>query len=334
MKQKRILLIRPDRVGDVILTTPLIKAIKQTYPDSYLALMVSAVSVPLLENNPNVDKIIIDEQNSKNKNDFWDKVKLLRSEKFTTGLMPLPRERHAWMMFFAGIKERIGVGKILYEVLTGMKTVPKKYIPLRHEADYIFDLGRKIGVKDIPLKPELFLSDSEIYAARNKLTNIGLDLSKPIIGVNPISGGSVPNWKIEDYIKLVNKLAKIYQILFLLPSQLPKLTEAFANTKNVFFKFPDLRNLISICSQLSLLFSSSTGTSHIAAALGIKTVTLFCPLDTCSAQHWGNLGNESINLTATNKYCQIKCPGNPKICTLDEVTFDNAYSAIISSLSK
>ena len=60
--------------------------------------------------------------------------------------MPFPRERHAWMMFLAGIPTRIGVGKKLYQMLTFTKSVSRhKYIPLRHEADYMLDLGLKIG---------------------------------------------------------------------------------------------------------------------------------------------------------------------------------------------
>lgn len=334
MKQKRILLIRPDRVGDVILTTPLIKGIKETFPDCHLTLMINPKTKPLLENNPNIDKIILDDSEGDNKGrkEFWNQVRLLRKENFTTGLMPLPRERHAWMMFFALIPERIGVGKILYEILTGMKTVPKTYIPLRHEADYIYDLGRKIGVIDIPLIPELFLSEKEKQSAKLQLQEIGIDISKPIIGLNPISGGSVPNWTLKNYIELAKRLNESNQVLFILPNANPQLQNELANKKNIFYISPNLKELVAICNQLSVLFSSSTGTSHIASALKIKTITLYCPLNTCSATHWGTLGNETINHIATDKYCHIQCSGNPKTCTLDEIQLDDVVASIISSL--
>ncbi|MDA0987335.1 MAG: glycosyltransferase family 9 protein [Bacteroidetes bacterium] len=335
MSQKRILLIRPDRVGDVVLTTPLIKAIKKTFPDSYLVLMINPKTEPLLKNNPNIDKIIFDDLHIKNRTqkEFWEKVKLLKSENFNIGLMPLPTERHAWMMFFAGIKTRVGVGRILYEVLTGMKSVQKNFNPIKHEADYIFDLGRKIGLQDIELVPEIFIPNSEKENAIRLLTNLGIDLQKPIIGINPISGGSVPNWPIDKYIELSKLLSSKYQILYLLPERNLEIENKLLGFKNIFFTNPNLVDLIAVCSLLTLIFSSSTGTSHIAGALGIKTITLFCPLDTCSPEHWGNLGNKSINLTASNNYCQVKCPKNPKICPLEEITLKDAYSAIFSSLN-
>ncbi len=62
--------------------------------------------------------------------------------------MLLPNERLNWILFFAGIPNRIGVGHKLYQFLSFSKYVDrKKYIPLRHEADYCLDMIRKIGIE-------------------------------------------------------------------------------------------------------------------------------------------------------------------------------------------
>ena len=62
------------------------------------------------------------------------------------------------MLFLSGIPYRVGVGHILYEVITLMHGVSRrKYIPLRHESDYMLDLARKIGAKEIWTNPEIFL---------------------------------------------------------------------------------------------------------------------------------------------------------------------------------
>ena len=62
--------------------------------------------------------------------------------------MLLPNEKLNYVLFISGIKYRVGVGHKLYQFLTFTKYVDrKKYIPLRHEADYCLDMIRKIGIQ-------------------------------------------------------------------------------------------------------------------------------------------------------------------------------------------
>jgi ADP-heptose:LPS heptosyltransferase len=216
MKQKRILVIRPDRIGDVVLATPLLRELRKTFPDAFIAVMVRPYTKDILINNPNIDEIIIDDYEGKDRGwrGFWRQVKKLRKYKFNIALHLLPTQRHVWMTFFAGIKTRINVGIRFYGVITLMKHVSRnKYIPLRHEADYTLDLGRKIGVKSDNLEPEIFLTDEEREKAKSFVPK---DEGEIIIGINPVSGKSAPNWEVDKYVELTEKIidqipnAKIY----------------------------------------------------------------------------------------------------------------------------
>ncbi|MFZ4620371.1 MAG: glycosyltransferase family 9 protein [Bacteroidota bacterium] len=324
MTPRRILIIRPDRLGDVVLTTPLIREVKRSFPDSFVGVMVNPVSGALLKNNPNIDVIITDDPNGKDsgKKGFLALTSKVRSLKFDTGLMPLPRERHAWMMLLAGIGTRIGVGGKIYQVLTGTRTVSRnKYIPLRHEADYVMDLGRKIGVTNEDLTPELFVSDEERIHARAILESRSFDLSHPIICINPSSNKSAPNWTPERYAELCRVLEKDHQLFINigLPNEhLEKIFKPFTE-KHFVYSGTDLREFIALCSFFSVVFSSSTGTMHIAVALKVPTVTLFCPLTACSPKLWGALGNKSSEVLPSEGFCQTQCPGDPKICTLEDI---------------
>lgn len=326
MNPRRILIIRPDRIGDVVLTTPLIKAVKVSFPGSFVGVMVGSYTAPLLQNNPYVDALITDDPEGKDagKAGFWNQVMALRKFNFDTGLMPLPRERHAWMMLLAGIKTRIGVGGKIYQILTGTKSVSRnKYIPLRHEADYVMDLGRKIGVTHDELVPELFLTDAERLSAKKFFENRGIDFSKPLIGINPGSKGSSPNWIPEKYVMLAEQLIHQGNQLFInIGPKNSGLESHFEHLKKsaVVYAPNDLRELIKLVSQLSVLIAPSTGTLHIAAALKIPTVALFCPLNACSPKLWGPLGNTAENILPPEGYCQEQCPGDPKICPFDEIS--------------
>jgi len=331
MKPRRILIIRPDRIGDVVLTTPLIRAVKQSLPGSYVGVMVNSVSGVLLQHNPHIDLLITDDPNGKDagQSGFWNQVRTLRRLKFDTGLMPLPRERHAWMMLLAGIGKRIGVGGKIYQILTGTRTVSKnKYIPLRHEADYVMDLGRKIGVTNDDISPELFLSKDEQERAARFFTDRGFRLDRPIIGINPSSNNSVPNWRPEQYVRLCEKLAERYQLFINIGVFANAMGQHFDRfkEKHIVYAGSDLRELIAVCSRLSVLVSSSTGTQHIAAALKVPTVTMFCPLPACSYKLWGSLGNRSEIIQPSEGFCQHQCPGDPKICTFEDISVDAVLS--------
>lgn len=339
MRERRILIIRPDRIGDVILTTPLIRAVKQSFPGSFVGVMVNSVSGVLLQQNPHIDLLITDDPNGKDGGQagFWNQVRTLRQYRFDTGLMPLPRERHAWMMFLAGIKRRIGVGGKIYQILTATRTVSRnKYIPLRHEADYVMDLGRKIGVTDDRLTTELFLSEEEKQHSAKYFRERGFDLSKPIIGINPSSAKSVPNWTPERYFELCRILSKQYQLFINVGIGDEKLEQLFKplSEKHIVYYGSNLRELISLCSKLSIVVSSSTGTQHIAAALKVPTITMFCPLPACSPQLWGSIGNISEVVLPPEGFCQHRCPGNPKICTFDEISVDAVVSRINEMLAR
>ena len=88
--QRRILIVRTDRVGDVVMITPLIRELRKTFPDSFISALTNPNSAEILLNNPHVNLIITDDLK---KNTFFKTVKLLRKQKFTDGLLIMPTER-------------------------------------------------------------------------------------------------------------------------------------------------------------------------------------------------------------------------------------------------
>ena len=309
----RILIVRPDRIGDVVLSTPLPREIKKTYPDSFIAVLLRKYTQDIYLNNPYVDKIIlIDDGPDKS---FWEKVKEIRKYKFTHSLLLLPTERLNYLLFFAGIPYRIGVGHKFYQFITFTHYAErKKYISLRHEADYCMDLARKIGVESNNIDTEIFLTDEEkgkVNLTREEL----LKGKKYLIGVHASSGNSSPNWTVEEYRKLVFSLTKEVGISVvvtdnIIPDQLKQIEGvSYPNEKK------SLRESIINFASLDLLISASTGPMHIAAALKVKTLSMFCPLTACSPKLWGPMGNESKIILPQENYCQTVCPGDPKKCT-------------------
>jgi len=326
-RRKRILIVRPDRIGDVILATPLIREIRKKYPDSFIGALVNPYTKDILKNNPHLDMVFIDDPKDKENYLFFDQVKRLKSYKFNTGLMLLPTERHAWMLLLAGIMNRVGVGIKLYQILTLTRFVSrKKYIPLRHEADYCMDLGRKIGVTPSSLDPEIFITEKE------KQEFIKLHLSNKIfdrngarfICIHPGSNKSAPNWNIERYVQLTSLLlVDSRNIIFLTGNDnelhfVPRFKALNSDKIINFIGKLGLRELCVLISMMDILFSASTGPMHIASALKIPTVSLFCTLNACSPKLWGPMGNISSIITPPDNFCRIECTDDPHNCDFKE----------------
>lgn len=314
-KQLRILISRIDRIGDVVLSTPIPREIKKAYPDSFVSVLVTKYTRDIYLNNPHVDEIIlIDGENGGHPKSFWQLVGEIRKHKFTHAFMLLPNERLNWILFFAGIPTRIGVGSKLYQFLSLSKFVDrKKYIPLRHEADYCLDMVRKIGIEPKSFEPEIILSADEKVKSdeiKKKLAPNG----EIVIGINTTSGKSSPNLTIEEYKKLIIRLTEEENIRVAVTDNNPP--DEILNINNVIYLNVDLplRESIINFSALDLLVSASTGPMHICAALKVPTISMFCPLPACSPKLWGPLGNKAEIILPEENYCSTVCPGDPHIC--------------------
>lgn len=320
---KRILIVRTDRVGDVVMITPVIRELRKTHPDSFIATLTNPNTADILLNNPYLDLSISDDLK---KDSFWNIVKILRKHKFTDGLLIMPTERAAYQMFFAGIKNRVGVGKKLYEVITFMKSVSRnKYIPLRHESDYCMDLARKIGVINADLTPEIFLTDDEKTFGKNILLNEKINENDFKIIVHTGSGKSSSNWSENKYFNLIENIlenkenAKIILTAKEMSNEFREKIKSL-NSKSVFIiddKIKKLRDLICIISTADLLIAASTGPLHLASALKVKTIGLFCHRRMSCVQHWGALGDKAVNIEVSKDYCDNNCSADKENCNFE-----------------
>ena len=314
MKNQRYLIARIDRIGDVVLSTPLPREIKKKYPDSFVCMLVRNYTKDIYMNNPNVDLILTYDNEDGSKRSFWQLLSEIKKLKFHYAFMLLSNERLNYLIFLAGIPQRIGVGHKLYQMLTFTKYVNrKKYNPLRHEADYSLDMLRKIGYDIKDITPENYLSDNEKLEVK-KIKEKYCANNKKLIGINVTSGNSAPNLSKLEYKKLVLLLVKepSYQIA-VMDKEVPDIVNningiIYPNINN------DLRASIINFSTLDLLVSSSTGPMHLAAALNVPTLSMFCPLTACSPKLWGPLGNNSEIILPSKNYCDTQCPIDPKKC--------------------
>ena len=313
-KQIRLLIARIDRIGDVVLSTPIPRELKSKKPDSFVAVLVREETKAVYLNNPKVDAVLTIDDEKGNIKSFLQTVREIRKYNFTHGFMLLPQERLSWLFFLSGIPFRLGVSRKLYQFLTFTKYVSRhKYIPLRHEADYCLDMLRRIGIEPESFNPEIFLSGEE-KIKRDEIRKKLKQDSKILVGINSTSGKSAPNMRTSEYRKLVDLLIKDEKFKVAITENSPP--EELKNIAGVEYinEEKKLRESIINFSALDILISASTGPMHICAALKVKTLSLFCPLPGCSPKLWGPLGNQSEIILPKDNYCSVVCSGDPHNC--------------------
>ena len=335
-KSPRILVVRPDRIGDVVLSLPVLDALRHRWPGAYLAMMVRPYTRSVPDRNPCLDAVIEDdpEDGHRGLGGFLGQVRRLRVHRFDTALLLMPTMRHAWMLFLAGIPRRIGVGRTIYQAITFTRSISREgYVPLRHESDYCLDLARALDAREPGGRALIEVREQEKLEARRFLER---PEGMPVIGIHPGNGRNAPNWTAERYGVLAKGLQERHgaKIVVTGSAEEGHLADAIASRLDgpalSLAGRLSLDELIAVIGEMDLLVSSSTGPMHLAGALGVPTVSIFCPLSARSPQRWRPLGGRGLNLLPPDGQCPT-CDRGP-LCDLSGITVDMVRDAVDQQL--
>jgi len=291
---EKILIVRTDRIGDLILSTPVAEALKQKFPQAQIDFLVAPYTSPILKNDPFINEIILDD--NKSVKGFLKLKKVIKQKKYDVAIVLHPTLRLAGLLKSAGVPYRIGSGYRGYSFLFNVKHFQHRKTVEKHELEYNLDMLRVLGVGSQKILPKLYLSPNEKNEADVFLKKLGIKNEDIIVLIHPGSGGNALTWATEKFGGLADKLINSYSVKVLVTGQAGEkiLAEKMkSKMKHSFLDLTgktDLRLLSSIIEKSDLVICNSTGPMHIAASLGIPTVALFCPIFTASPKRWGPYG--------------------------------------------
>lgn len=294
---KKILVSRTDGIGDLLLTTPLIKALKESRGNPYIGVLASRYASAALVSNPFVDEIIIYEKGSEEIT-----VKALKRGNFDCAVAAYARPEIAWLIYRAGVKERYGTASRWYSpFLFNRRVKVSRKKSEKHEADYNLMLAENICGIVKAEKEYLFLTDDEKRQGRDYAVRKGLPGN--FIIVHPGSKGSAWNISEKKYGEVISALCSLKGFSVLLtggPAEKDKLERVkkfsgHADRLYVMEENLDFRVFAGVVAASSCLVSSSTGPMHMAAALGVPTLSFFPPdnVAAMASGRWRPLGNKS-----------------------------------------
>ena len=337
---KNILIVRTDRIGDLILTLPLAGLIKKQYPDSRVSFLVREYTKNIVSNHPYVDEVIVLKESDGNV-PLFENVNIIKQKKFDTCIVVYPRFKISLIVFFSGIKNRIGTGYRWYSFLFNRKVYEHRKNAERHELEYNVNLLEKLGVKtnisDSSVSYDFRVDESSLQNVIRILIDEKIDLQKPIIIVHPGSGGSSIDLPINKFAELVRKLDEDnFQIILTGSKNEVELCEKIKSSnkvKNLAGRF-NLDELTALISKSVMFISNSTGPIHIAAALGKYTVGFYPKIVSCSQERWGPYTNKKLVYepqidckNCTREQCE-------KLNCMDSIDITKVYTDIKNVLIK
>jgi heptosyltransferase-2 len=293
---KKILVIQQKMIGDVLTSTVICNTLKESCPYSQVDYMVHDFTRPVVDNNPNIDNIIIFNQDYRKSRLSLLKFALeIRKNRYDAVIDAYNKWESGIIALFSGAKTRIGFKK-WYTSFFYNKTITPDWKAPNSALAHRMQLAEALtGQKHAMVFPKIYLTGSEVAEARRTLSQ-SLDTSLPVIMISVLGSDDIKSMPSPEMAVLLDEVAanSNAQLLFnYIPKQKDKATEIYNLCKpetqqRILFDLytKGLREFIAVLSQCDALIGNEGGAVNMAKAVGVPTFTVFSP--------WINKGSWSM----------------------------------------
>ena len=302
---RRILVIRLDRLGDVVLSTPVLHALRQHVPHAFIAMMVRPACRQLLEGHPHLNEIIVYEKEDRH-HSAWATIQFARQLKrydFDTAIVLHPSRRSHWIPWLAQIPTRIGYDRKGGWLLTH-RLPHRKQEGGRHEAAYTLELLSPLG---IPVtanpRPVVCVSPRAIQRVNEMLCEASVQSADTLVAIHPSASCISKRWMPQRFAEVADRLITEQRVRVCLIAG-PEDT-LYAHQVMDAMRQPAMNlagrlsvgELAALLQRCRLLISNDSGPVHIAAAVGTPVVDIFGRNQRgLSPARWGPLGEGHVVL--------------------------------------
>ncbi len=275
----RILVSRLRFIGDIVLTTPVLEALRNKFPECEIDYLGDSNGVKLLEQSPNLNKIIpYDFSRSEVKEQLRIGL-LLRRRKYDVTLDLFGNPRSAIVTRLSGAKMRIG-GRFGWraKMYTHPIVVKERLTSIAFHLKYL----QPLGVEESYRQPRIFLTDAEVVEARRVLSSLGIDTAVPLVGLHIGATWPAKVWPPENFARLSDLIVERLGARVLVtygPADLQYYQKFAATARTEFAALPPggLRQLAATITRCNVYVSNDASPMHIAAAVGTPTIGIFGP---------------------------------------------------------
>ncbi len=335
----RLLVVMPTWLGDIVMATPTLRALRQVYPQAHITALVRRSMRPILEPCPWVDRCVsVRDRRSLAKPGLKPGLRPRHSDderrestlrlaarlargRFDTAVLLPNSFRTALLARLAGIPRRIGYDRDARGGLLTDRLVPRRrlggFVPVP-AIDYYLGLARYLGAGNPDATMQLFTRPVDDAKADAMLAEAAYRVGdrRPLVLLNPGANyGDAKMWYPDRFAAVADKLTERFDAVTAInasPRERPIAAAVLGAAKRPIIDLGqrgfDLRLLKSVVRRCGLMVTNDTGPRHIAAALNVPVVSIFGPTD----PRWAETGfglDRHVRIDVFCSPCQKKrCP--------------------------
>lgn len=274
---QRLLILQPRRIGDVIVTTPVIDALRARFPNARIEFLVEPVAAPVLADYPGLDEALVFD-----KKNFFYWVREIRRRRYDWVLDFMNNPRTAQLTWASGAPLRAGF-RVPFWRLAYTHPVDRPTRTL-YAVQNKFHLLRAVGVTppESGILPRLPVSEKDFSGARSWWTENALDRYAERVALMPQHRHPIRQWPNHRFLELMKLLiAPDHRalILFGSPDEMNDLHRLAAEFPERVFVIPNgpLRQAAALFARCHAAVTNDSGLMHLAVSVGVPTVTVYGP---------------------------------------------------------
>ena len=296
---KRILLIRVDLIGDLVMSLTAVRVLRRTYPDAEIDLLAVPSSAKVVANDSDLSEVIAYDPN------IWRRPKALITWRNWRELFALRQRLHArhydlainlfgqWaslLTVLSGAQRRLGFSHenypgFLTDTVTGQHWDTND---AKHEVDYCLELAQAAGATVTPEDriPHLSVDPQAQQQVEQLLQQEGIQANKVLIACHVSSNnGQAKRWPVPYWATLIDRLVRedgVQVVLTGAPNDIPLVAEVLRRTHERVYNLAgktSLTQLAALYQRADLLITGDSGPMHIAAAVGTPLIAIHGPTD-------------------------------------------------------
>ncbi|MBF0485679.1 MAG: glycosyltransferase family 9 protein [Candidatus Omnitrophica bacterium] len=336
---KNILVVRSDRMGDLVLTTPALKALRKSFPSARISLWVDRSTQDLVNGVSFIDEVLAEDR-SLGWRGYLHFLTMLRKRQFDLAIIYHTKRRTNATCFLAGIPVRLGYKNNKFGFLLNRPVLDERHFGKKHESEYCLDLLESIGVKGKDFAIEVAANrDADIWAEKVFIKH-GL-LGKTVVALHPDASCSTRLWPTDSFARLAERLVNECQVTVLIigaenaRSAAQKIMEKGNNNTVDLTGQTTLAQMVSVLRRSHLLVSNDSGPVHVGAAVGIPVISLFLRSQPgINSLRWRPLGSLSV-LICNEKDEEIKLDREGQVVSgkFDSIGVDSVFKKACAILS-
>ena len=278
---QRILILRMGPLGETLLTTPVIRALRRRFPEAYIAYMVAPGREDLVSENPNLDEVITYSVS------IPKLIYEMAKRSFQMAVVLQPTFRLVLHTFLARIPVRIG-----FETNSGKGRLLHVAVPNninQHETARYLDVVRGIGIEPDNEVPEMFVNEGAQEWADDFLSGVGVPSDRPLIGLNPGSGSESRRWSKTGFAEVGDRLHQKWDTQIFITAgdvegSLPHEVADLMSCSPIILTGTTPMQLGAMLQKFHLYISNDTGPMHMSTAVKTPTIALF---GASNPRQWG-----------------------------------------------